>query len=83
MMNETVMNTTALPEVLLKLISTEKVRVKEIDGMIQLMPVKNEAINSQGANKQPRSELRGILKGQVWMADDFDEPLEEMREYMG
>ena len=32
--------------------------------------------------KRPRSELRGCLKGKVWMADDFDAPLEEMREYM-
>jgi len=32
--------------------------------------------------KLPRSELRGCLKGKVWMADDFDAPLEEMREYM-
>jgi addiction module RelB/DinJ family antitoxin len=32
--------------------------------------------------KRPRSEVCGILKGKVWMADDFDAPLEEMREYM-
>jgi len=32
--------------------------------------------------KRPVSELRGIFKGKIWMADDFDEPLEEMREYM-
>ena len=32
--------------------------------------------------KRPRSELRGWLKGKVWMADDFDAPLEEMQEYM-
>jgi len=30
--------------------------------------------------KQARSELRGWLKGKVWMADDFDAPLEEMRD---
>lgn len=24
----------------------------------------------------------GMLKGQVWIAEDFDEPLEEFREYM-
>ena len=24
----------------------------------------------------------GILKGKIWMAPDFDEPLEEMKEYM-
>jgi len=33
-------------------------------------------------NKTPRSELRGKWKGKVWMADDFNAPLEEMREYM-
>ena len=38
-MTETVMNKTALPEVLFKLIPTEKVRVKEIDGEIHLSPV--------------------------------------------
>jgi prevent-host-death family protein len=25
---------------------------------------------------------RGDMKGQIWMADDFCEPLDEMREYM-
>ena len=39
---------------------------------------KPETVNG----KIPRSEAMGILKGQVWMADDFDAPLEEMREYM-
>ncbi|MCL2421616.1 MAG: DUF2281 domain-containing protein [Defluviitaleaceae bacterium] len=32
--------------------------------------------------KRPLSELRGFLKGKVWMADDFNDPLEEMKEYM-
>jgi len=32
--------------------------------------------------KIPRSEIRGCFKGKIWMADDFDAPLEEMREYM-
>ncbi|BCH26432.1 type II toxin-antitoxin system Phd/YefM family antitoxin [Mesorhizobium sp. L-8-3] len=35
----------------------------------------------------PEGEVRkppllGALKGQIWIADDFDEPLEEFREYM-
>ena len=55
MMPETVMNTTALPEILFKLIPTEKVRVKEIDGIIQLMPVKENTDCTIG--------LRGILAG--------------------
>jgi len=32
--------------------------------------------------KQARSAMRGCLKGKVWMADDFDAPLEEVQEYM-
>mgnify|MGYP002781602675 FL=1 len=29
-----------------------------------------------------KRELIGSAKGQVWMADDFDEPLEDFKEYM-
>ena len=32
--------------------------------------------------KIPFAELRGVFKGKIRMADDFDAPLEEMREYM-
>ena len=32
--------------------------------------------------KIPRSELNGKWTGKVWMSDDFNEPLEEMKEYM-
>ena len=52
-MTETVMNTHALPEFLFKIISTEKVRVKEADGIVQLMPVKENIDCTIG--------LRGIL----------------------
>jgi len=47
-----------------------------------LEPVHEEGITSEPIKKRPRSELRGFLKGKVWMSDDFDEPLEEMKEYM-
>ena len=30
----------------------------------------------------PTSESIGIFKGMIWISDDFDEPLEEMKEYM-
>jgi prevent-host-death family protein len=32
--------------------------------------------------KEPRKSKWGDMKGKIWMADDFCEPLEEMREYM-
>ena len=30
----------------------------------------------------PKRRQRGSAKGQIWMAPDFDEPLENFREYM-
>jgi antitoxin (DNA-binding transcriptional repressor) of toxin-antitoxin stability system len=30
----------------------------------------------------PKRRQRGSAKGQIWMAPDFDEPLEDFREYM-
>ena len=38
-MTEMIINTKSLPETLFKLISTEKVKVREIDGAITLTPV--------------------------------------------
>ena len=28
------------------------------------------------------AEIAGIYEGQIWMSDDFDEPLEDFAEYM-
>jgi len=32
--------------------------------------------------RQARLTFKGSMKGKIWMSDDFNEPLEEMREYM-
>ncbi len=32
--------------------------------------------------KSKKKRQAGVLKGKIWMSDDFDEPLEEMKEYM-
>ena len=61
-MTETVMNINALPEFLFKLIRTEKVRVNETDGVIQLMPVKENADCTIG--------LRGMFAGDPNMTVD-------------
>jgi len=52
-MTEMVLNTNTLPEPLFRLIPTDKVYVKESDGIIQLTPVKN--------NVDSTVNLRGIL----------------------
>ena len=32
--------------------------------------------------RKARQQFMGSMEGQIWMADDFDAPLEEMAEYM-
>ncbi len=32
--------------------------------------------------KKTVAELEGLFEGKIWMSDDFDAPLEDMREYM-
>ena len=45
-------------------------------------PVKKDAANTDQPAKLPRETASGLWKGKIWMSDDFDEPLEELREYM-
>jgi hypothetical protein len=42
----------------------------------------NQNTTANEPAKLPRSTARGILKGKLWMSDGFNEPIEEMREYM-
>ena len=52
-MVEMVLNTSVLPEPLMRLIPTQKIRVKKIDEIIQLMPLNEKTDCTAG--------LRGIL----------------------
>ena len=45
-------------------------------------PLKKDAARSNQSAKLPRSTALGLWKDKVWMSDDFNEPLEELREYM-
>ena len=46
-------------------------------------PVKEDTANiTEPVKKLPRSTALGLWKGKVRMADDFNEPLEELKEYM-
>jgi hypothetical protein len=47
-----------------------------------LEPVRESHIINEEPKKRPLSELRGFLKDKVRMVDDFNAPLDEMREYM-
>ena len=47
-----------------------------------LEPVTDGVAITKQARKRPRSEIIGCLKGKVWMAEDFNDPVEELKEYM-
>ena len=47
-----------------------------------LEPVKEDTANAEQAKKHLRSEFIGSWKDKIWMSKDFNEPLEEMDEYM-
>jgi len=45
-------------------------------------PINEETTNINHPAKLPCSTAKGLWKGKVWMSDDFNEPLEELKEYM-
>jgi len=47
-----------------------------------LEPMEDDVAMDESPKKRPLCELRGFMKGKVWMADDFNAPLEAMKEYM-
>jgi antitoxin (DNA-binding transcriptional repressor) of toxin-antitoxin stability system len=65
---------TKLPELFEAALRGEEVLVTangEINATIQLVP--------RAPSRRPQF---GSAKGKIWMADDFDAPLEEFKEYM-
>ena len=43
--------------------------------------IEKQAKNSTQEKPKKRGGL-GIWKGKIWMSDDFDEPLEDLKDYM-
>jgi len=50
---------------------------KEVE--IIVLPAESVVVNDK---RKSRKELFGKYKGQIWMSPDFDEPLEDFKEYM-
>jgi len=49
----------------------------------QEVPTGRTIINFTPAQAEPLQEREfGCLKGQIWMADDFDAPLDDFKDYM-
>ncbi len=44
--------------------------------------VNRYAVDAPKTAKAPKRGGLGIWQGQIWMSDDFDEPLEDLKDYM-
>jgi predicted DNA-binding antitoxin AbrB/MazE fold protein len=47
-----------------------------------LKPVTGVITDAKQTEKHPRSAFIGSWKDKIWMSEDFNEPLDEMKEYM-
>jgi hypothetical protein len=62
-MTDTVLNTSSVPELLLRLIQTEKVRVRETEGVISLIPIREQVPCT--------ARVRGMYKDGKQAVDKF------------
>ena len=74
-----ILSVNTLQESLHRRIRSDRVRVREENGVIMLTPV----VERTAPPKNSREALFGCMRGQFKMADDFDAPLEDFKEYMG
>lgn len=84
-MEDLVLSVNTFPEQLHHRFRSSRVRVHEENGVVTLTPVSEQ--NRDNTENLEQIRLRretafGSLKGKVWMSADFDDPIEEMREYM-
>jgi hypothetical protein len=75
-MTDTVVSVYSLPQFLIDKLHTEQVRVSESEKRLTITPA-DEIVEVNRGNR-----LFGALKGKMWIAPDFDEPLEDFAEYM-
>lgn len=79
-MQNFVMNVETLPMPIREIIHANKVSVQEHEGNIVLVPIRDMAREQKA--KMSRKDMFGCMRGQFKMADDFDAPLDDFKEYM-
>lgn len=71
-------------------VTLEEARARLAELIEQLQPEEEFIITDRGepvalvkkAGKTPRPRKAGSAAGKIWIAPDFDEPLEDFKEYM-
>ena len=84
-MEDMVLSINTLPEYFNRRFRSSRVRVHDENGVVTLTPVsesEKETVANLDMIRQKRLAFMGCMDGEFWMSDDFDDPIEEMREYM-
>jgi hypothetical protein len=53
-----------------------------IKDYLQKIVKKEVKLSKSKKDRIPCSELYGIYEGKIWISDDFDAPLEDLKDYM-
>jgi hypothetical protein len=54
-----------------------------INGVINNKSIPFDAVPSaESPAESTREDIFGCMRGKIWMSDDFDEPLDDFKEYM-
>ena len=85
MMEDTIISVNTLKQQLYRRFQSNRVHIHEENGIVTLTPIENsqdDGLNDYESITQKRLAFMGCMEGEFWMSDDFDDPIEEMREYM-
>ena len=69
------------PAILEKLATLPEALQTEVLHYIEFLS-ERYAVTHDQTETLPKKRQAGLLKGKIWMADDFDEPLEDFKDYM-
>ena len=54
---------------------------KQVSDFVEFLLKRKDPSNKGGTETEKKKPVAGLLKGKIWIADDFDEPLEDFKEY--
>ena len=83
-MEDTIISVNTLKQQLYRRFRSNRVHMHEENGIVTLTPIEKSQDESKDYEKirQKRLAFMGCMEGEFWMSDDFDDPIEEMRDYM-
>jgi len=61
-----------------------QIRLEELpptDNPMRVIVTRTEEVSAE-IPARPAKRQAGVLSGKIWMADDFDAPLDDLKEYM-